>query len=145
MNEQEYLSERVDDQINWYDKKSKTNQKWFKRFKVIEIILSASLSLFAVVFHDDCIKYISVIIGLLLTIIAGFSSINKFQENWIQYRTTAEVLKQEKYLYLTRSGPYNEQNSFQLFVERIENSISKETSIWSQYVIKDIKQGEKNG
>lgn len=145
MNEQDYLTERVDNQINWYDKKSKTNQNWFKVLKVVEIILSASLSLFAVIFYEEIIKYISVIIGLFLTIIAGLSSINKFQENWIQYRTTAEVLKQEKYLYLTKSGPYTEQNSFQLFVERVENSISKETSIWSQYVIKDIKQGEKNG
>lgn len=36
MNEYEYLAERLDDQITWYDEKSQTNQKWFKRLKLLE-------------------------------------------------------------------------------------------------------------
>ena len=43
MNQEEYIKDRVDIQIDWYDKKSVFNQKWFKRLQVIAII-SASAS-----------------------------------------------------------------------------------------------------
>ena len=126
MNEEEYIEQRVEDQILWYDKKSKNNQKLYKWIKFIEIFLSALLAFLAVVLPENLIKYVSVFIGFILVILAGIASLNKLQENWIQYRTTAEVLKQEKYLYLTKSGPYSEGKKFELFVERIENTISKE-------------------
>jgi hypothetical protein len=33
MTEEEYIEERLNDQIIWYSKKSQTNQKWFKRLR----------------------------------------------------------------------------------------------------------------
>ena len=38
MTEEEYLTERLEDQLNWYDKKSQFNQKRFKRLRTVEII-----------------------------------------------------------------------------------------------------------
>ena len=55
MNEEEYLRQRVDDQISWYSKKSRSNQKYFKIISFIEICLSASLVLLAV----KCLYYIN--------------------------------------------------------------------------------------
>jgi hypothetical protein len=37
----EYIEERLNDQIIWYSKKSQTNQKWFKRLRLLEIIVAA--------------------------------------------------------------------------------------------------------
>lgn len=31
MTEEEYLKERVEDQISWYDKKSGNNKRWFHK------------------------------------------------------------------------------------------------------------------
>ena len=36
MNEDDYIQKRLDDQITWYDGKSQWNQKYFKRFQVID-------------------------------------------------------------------------------------------------------------
>ena len=65
----------------------------------------------------------------------------KFQEKWSEYRTTSETLKHEKYLYETKSGPYDNErtDNFKSFVVRIENLISKENSSWSQYINKKEK------
>ena len=47
MEEAEYLEQRLDDQINWYDKKSSANQAAFKRLRLIEIIAAAAIPLLA--------------------------------------------------------------------------------------------------
>src|SRR3954471_6125598 len=41
----EYLTRRVQNQIDWYDKKSVWNQKCFKRLRIVEIIAAAMIPL----------------------------------------------------------------------------------------------------
>ena len=142
MNEEEYLRQRVDDQISWYSKKSRSNQKYFKIISFIEICLSASLVLLAVFLNDSIMKYGSAIIGTTLSILSGIMGLNKFQENWIQYRTTAEWLKKEKYLYTTKSGTYKEGKDFSCFVETVENELSKENSQWVKCMTTKENRGD---
>ena len=135
MNEEEYINERLDDQINWYDKKSQFNQKWYKRLQIIEIVLAASLPLLSG-FQDSfqILKWFLGGIGILIVISASINTLYKFHENWIQYRTTTETLKHEKYLFSTKVEPYdNPENSFSLFVNNVERIISKENSCWANY------------
>ena len=137
MNEDEYITDRLDDQIIWYDKKSQTNQRWFKCLRIFEIISAAIIPFLAGI--GSSIPYYSVIIGALGVIIAvsaGVSAIYKFHENWIEYRTTSETLKHEKYLFQTKCPPYHQEDSFCRLVQRVEGLISKENSQWSRYVDK---------
>ena len=57
-------------------------------------------------------------------------SIFQFRELWTEYRTNAESLKHEKYLYLSSSNPYDREDKFKLLVERVEKLISIEHSRW---------------
>jgi len=132
MTPEEYLEQRVDDQINWYDSKSGSNQKWHKNLRAIEIISAALIPFIA----NSSWEYSNLIVGTLgviIAICAGLSALNKYQENWLTYRTTTETLKHEKYLFITKTVPYNVENSFQGFVKRIEGLISKENSQWSRH------------
>ncbi len=71
------------------------------------------------------------ILGLVVAFCTGLLSLNKYQENWVNYRTTAEDLKKEKYMFITQSPPYQyEEDSFQILVQRVESLISKENSGW---------------
>ena len=45
---------------------------------------------------------------------------------------TAESLKFEKYLFLTRSAPYDSATAFSLFVQRVETVIISENRSWKQ-------------
>ncbi len=143
MNESEYFETRLDDQIDWYDKKSMSNQKWFKRLRVIEIVAAAAIPLLSGFIEDnpDSLKIVIGLLGLLIVVITGVVTLYKFQENWIEYRTTSETLKHEKFLYLTACEPYNVDKPFCLLVQRVENLISKENTKWVEY-IKSSKEGK---
>ena len=145
MKEQDYLDLRLEDQINWYDKKSKFNQKMYKRLVLVEIIFSVSIPFFASYANDECpfIKIIIGILGVSIALIAAILNLYKFHENWINYRTTSETLKHEKYLFLTKSGIYKEKESqetpYTNLVQRIESTISKENTNWQQKINKKDK------
>jgi len=137
MNEDEYIKNRLDDQINWYSQKSQFNQKWFKLLKIVEIASAAIIPFLAGI--GSAFPYYQILVGSLGVIIAvsaAISSVYKFHENWIEYRTTAETLKHEKYLYLTKCSPYEGDDSFGNLVQRVESIISKENTQWSRYVEK---------
>ena len=70
--------------------------------------------------------------GVTVALIAGLITLYRFQELWIEYRTTAETLKHEKYLYLTQSTPYDGERAFNLLVNRVEGLISRQNSGWAQ-------------
>mgnify|MGYP000094324648 CR=1 FL=1 len=130
-----YLDERVNDQIEWYDRKSGKNQFIYKFLKVTTIILAVSIPFLTGFLSDSAggfLKYVIGGFGLIVAIIESLQGVYKFHENWIQYRTTAESLKHHKYLFITRSGPYSVVNPFPGFVENIENLISKENSVWAE-------------
>ena len=45
------------------------------------------------------------IIGVIITLCAGLTHFCQFQERWIEYRSTAEGLKKEKFLFVTKQSP----------------------------------------
>lgn len=146
MDETAYIQERLDDQINWYSQKSKTSQNWFKTLRVVEILAAATIP-FLAGYVTDTEPELKVIIGLLgvaIAFVAGFISLSKFQENWIEYRTASETLKHHKYLFLTKSSPYDTEEAFQALVQTVEALISKENSNWNNY-IKKIEKEKNNG
>jgi hypothetical protein len=147
MTEQEYLAQRVDDQISWYDRKSLQNQKTFKRLRIIEIVAAAAIPLLAgqIDTGGSALKWVVGALGSIVAIVAGLLSLYRLQENWIEYRVTCEALKHEKFLYLSRVGPYAVPEPFPVFVERVESLISKEHSNWAQYVKAAPAQAAKGG
>ena len=148
MEEKEYVDKRLNDQINWYDKESVFNQKMYKILVLIEILFSGSIPFLIPYANNNTpiIKIIIGVMGIIIALIAGVMNLYKFQENWINYRTTAESLKHEKYLYLTKSGIYNINNKIDTplnnLVTRIESIISKENTKWFQQ-IKKMKNDKK--
>ena len=146
MTADEYLKARLEPQINWYDGKSKSNKDRFLGCRFIEITSAAIIPMLAG-FAKDGVWQISVIIGLLgmlVAICAGAASLFQIQEHWIKYRTTAESLKKEKFLYLTHVEPYEAENPLPMLVQRIETLVSKENTNCAQIMMKPTK-GENDG
>lgn len=143
MSEKQYLSERLDDQINWFDKKSAFNQKWYKRLQVMIIVASCSIP-FLTGFVDENGFYVKFTIAVLGLVIASFTAVlglYQFQDNWMGYRMSCESLIQEKHLFLTGAGPYSGDEPFPLLVERVEALIASDISNWSA----NMKKAHENG
>ena len=86
------------------------------------------------------LKYIELTKEGLLAAITAILGLYKFQENWLEFRTTCESLKHEKYLFLTKSEPYDQEESFRLLVDRVESLISKENTAWNRCMKKEKKK-----
>ncbi len=129
-----YLEDRLEDQINWYDSKSIENQKKYKWLKAGEIIFSGLIPFFVILGQiHTAFHYLTALSGVIVTILSAFNSLGKYHELWLEYRTTAETLKHERYFYITKSGPYKQlkrEDAFKLLVERVESLISRENTQW---------------
>lgn len=130
--------QRLDDQIKWYSNKSGQNQFWFKFFKIIELIIAVLIPFLS---SFEIPRIIYGLMGVLIAILEGIQQLFQFNHNWITYRSTAENLKHEKYLWLAKAGPYlNIKNAKEVLADRIESLISQEHSKW----ITTYKQSDKN-
>ena len=153
MTEKLFMEDRVDGQFKWYSHKAGINKKRNVLVKGLVVVLSAIIPVIIGI-PDPCpdpcntscdsgsfvlIKNtVIAILGAIIAIATGFGSLLKFQDNWIDYRTTAERLKQEKILYLTKTGSYDSQeDGFKLFVAKVEAILSSENTSWNQVMSKD--------
>ena len=122
---------RLEDQINWYDRKSRSSQRIFKRIKVIEILAAAVIP-FLTGLKFPHITLVVGGLGVLITMLEGILHLNQYQQNWTMYRSTCESLKHEKFVYLALAGPYaSAPNPRSLLAERVESTVSQEHAQWA--------------
>lgn len=123
---------RLNDQLDWYDKKSGDNQKRYKQIKVAQLVLAGSIPVFALV-GDTWGRWVTAILGASVAILEGLQQLGQYNTLWVSYRATAEQLKHEKYLFLAHSGPYKglkEEDTLSLLAERVEEQVSTEHAKW---------------
>lgn len=142
MNDEEfrkYLQERYDYQIGWYDRKSEWNHKAYQIFQWVMIIL-ASMTPVLILIGEEWSKWFSAGVAVLVAIAAGGLKAFKYEENWINYRTTCETLRKEINYFNAGIKGYNQKNSaekYSHFVDRIESLISRENTLWITAVEKE--------
>ncbi len=124
------IAERLDEQISWYARKSRVNQRYFKLIKMVEILAAAVIP-FLAAFSLPQVRWVTGGLGMLITVLEGMLHLNQYQQNWIGYRSTCESLKHEKYVYLGKASPYsNAADPHALLAERIESLVSQEHAKW---------------
>ena len=124
---------RLEDQIDWYDRKSRAAQRTFKRIKVAEILAAAIIPFLAgITFSQD--KLVIAGLGVMITILEGFLHLNQYQQLWGTYRSTCESLKHEKYVYLAKAAPYaSASDPHAMLAERVESLVSQEHAQWNSF------------
>jgi hypothetical protein len=122
---------RLEDQIDWYDRKSRSAQRIFKRIKIVEILGAAALPFLAGLNYPGD-RQVTGGLGVLITMLEGLLHLNQYQQNWTNYRSTCEALKHEKFVYLAHAGPYaTAPDPRALLAERIESTVSQEHAQWA--------------
>jgi len=128
---QQYMTERVDTQIAWYNKKAAINKTYHYLGKTVIMCFSAAIPVIALVRFNSEIKDIILgVLGAIIAILSGMASLMSYQEKWTEYRLAAEELMHEKMTYLTRTEHYKEQG-FDSFVARVEEILKGERTKWS--------------
>jgi hypothetical protein len=120
--------QRLEDQIAWYDGKSGENQRRFKLLKGVQLIAAATIPVAATFGADPTV---AATLGATIVVVEGVQQLNQYQQNWTLYRSNAEALKHEKFLFLARAGPYaHSEDGRALLADRIEGLISQEHAKW---------------
>lgn len=133
---------RLEQQINWYDSKSKAAQRNYKVVKLIEIAFGVMVPFTARIDGN-----VTAFCGAMALLLEGAQHISQWHHNWITYRSTCEALRHEKYSYLGRSSVYDGVSNTEakkILVERVESLISTEHAKWisgQEYEIKKKKKG----
>jgi Protein of unknown function (DUF4231) len=128
-----YKQNRLEDQITWYSKKAQHNKIRFRLCQAIILVAGSTIPIINVAgFGDMATRITSSVIGALIATATGVTQLEKYQENWIVYRTTSELLKKEKYFFENNAGDYSkieeEEEKRKILVERVEGIVSSETS-----------------
>lgn len=127
-----YINNRVNDQIEWYDKKSQCMQKKYKILKGTTIVTSALIPILSLININNLdTKVIVSMLGAVIVVSESFISLSNYGDNWTRYRSICETLKSEKFMYLNNSGVYSTEQDFSYFVERTETIISQENINWA--------------
>src|ERR1043165_8459673 len=140
MTEAEYVKDRLEEQIAWYD----LHSRWYKLFtltlRIIEISAAAAIPFVAALTRVYTVSsvVISSGLGVVIVLCTSLTSLFHAQERWLEYRTTAESLKKEKILFQTGVEPYHEENAFHTLVQRVEGLVSKENTNWAQYMTQTV-------
>ncbi len=95
------LWDRLQSQIDWYDAKAKANQRYYKASKIAILLCAVVIPIVA----EFSAMSVIVAAGLIL-LLESLQQLNKWQENWILYRSTCEGLRNEQHLYAEKAGPY---------------------------------------
>ncbi|MCW3109968.1 MAG: hypothetical protein JWQ09_4474 [Segetibacter sp.] len=141
MEQADYIKNRVDDQIQWMEGKSVQNQKKYKQYKIAEIVTAAAIPFLAGLQNQiGGIAIATGILGVTLVVLNGLQQLYKYHENWITYRSTIEVLKREKILFETQTGPYNGSDAFVKFVQNFEAILANENKVWKDNLTQKPEQ-----
>jgi hypothetical protein len=120
--------QRLQDQLQWYDDKSVAAQRSYKQFKLVQLLVSATVPVLAALSAPAAV---TAAFAAVVVVAEGIVQLNQWQTTWVQYRATAEALKHEKYLYLAAAGPYGGQDADRVLAERVEGLVSQENAKWT--------------
>jgi hypothetical protein len=123
---------RLEDQLGWYDRESVRCQRWYKRLKLLQVVLAVGIPI-ASHLQPEMAKWVTSAAGALIAILEAIQHMNQYSTLWITYRSTAERLKHEKFLFLSGAGPYKGLEEAQRLIslaERVEEHVSTEHANW---------------
>lgn len=134
MQQDEYIEQRVQDQIDWHDRKSQWNQRWFKRIQVVVIAAGALVPFMTGLWSEPSLYQQLVVggLGVIVVVASGILTLHRFQELWVDYRMTAESLRSEQLLFETGVSPYDGDDAFPVLVGRVEALLNRQNVQWQE-------------
>ena len=84
---------RLEEQIVWYDVRSRQNQHSFKALKICQIVIAAAIPVAAAA---SAPLWLIGSGGALIVILEGLQQLQQYQQNWTTYRSTCAAAQARK-------------------------------------------------
>ena len=119
--------QRLHGQLDWYRHKSHNAQTAYKRVKFGQIVVG---SIIPVIAAAGVPGYLTAIVAATVVVAEGAQQLFQWHTHWLLYRSAAEELKHEDFLYSIQSGPYSGSDRRTVLAERIEAVTGREHATW---------------
>jgi hypothetical protein len=125
------IPQRLQAEFLFYDSGAKRHLKRYQRFKTMQIIAGSAIPVASLVVPDREVRGVTAALGALVAAIESYLQFRQYQQNWIRWRSTAEALKREAFLYFEKAGPYRSANDPKvLLAETVEEIVGNEQQSW---------------
>jgi len=127
----DYLRDRVDDQIRYFDSSAIRNQRSYRILKRTSIICNITTTMtiaLAFTVPDEYKVTMGIVALVLSTLVLATYQWEEFENygaKWEKFRLVAEQLRSERHLYLNKAGRYtaDDATNHRSLVEAVESVI----------------------
>jgi hypothetical protein len=128
----EYLVERVDGQIAYFDKGAIRNQRQYRRLKSAAIVcnvlttMTIALAFTVPTDYKTWMGILALVLSSAVLATYQWEEFHNYGAKWEKFRLVAEQLRSEKYLFVNRAGRYamqEDEATKRAFVEAVEQVI----------------------
>lgn len=129
-----YVHQRLEDQIDYYEKKSAYNKKLYFSLSIAAIAANAMIPVVSVFLPSATVpKLMITILSAIAAMISSILILLNARGLWGKYRLNASRLQAFRYQYYTRSGIFaglDDEQAFQRLVEVSEQQLQEENTDW---------------
>ncbi|WP_111979910.1 DUF4231 domain-containing protein [Algibacillus agarilyticus] len=151
---QNYLIERLDKQQKYHSDASGKAKSYLMYFRVSEIVLAALIPVLTLLLKNcPWMAFVIALVGASVAILAGLLAFGNYQQLSVTHRNTSELLKTEKFKFLTQCDGYCDADFDQAkgdidkqrlckLVKKVESILSAEHSNWTKIKQQQAKKGK---
>jgi hypothetical protein len=117
--------------VEYYGEQSKASRRWYNSLVTVALIFSGTAPV--LVISDDVPEAIRAAWTAVAAIALGINAQWKNQQNFVRSAVTLEVLKAERFLFETRTGPYlgkSDEVALDMFALKLKEEWLNETFVW---------------
>lgn len=136
-----YVTHRIEEQINYYEKQSSRNKKMYYRISVATIILNAMIPIVSLFLPaaDIVTKLTITLLSSAATVLTSIQALSGAKDLWTKYRNNASHLTASLHQYYAHTGAFADktpEEAFQLLSAVCESKMEEEYQQWAQ-ILKD--------
>ncbi len=138
--QREFLKLRWLEQLAWMESKAGKAQRFYYRLRLITIVGAVVVPALVALnsldgWPGNAAQIGAWIVSLVVAVSAAVEGFFQFGQRWRNYRSTAERLKTERWLYLQLAGPYatvdgSDADAYRTFASRVEELVQKDVTVY---------------
>ena len=141
-----YIEERLNDQLRYYDKTANRAKRRYLQSRSVSVVAAAVVPVF-VNLSFPYVNIITTILSVLVVLLVSLESVFHFREQWVNARSTSEVLRKEYFQFTSSEGRYadfeeDSKKPFRIFVGRVEGMIEAENLSTLQVMTRESRQDQ---
>lgn len=126
--------QHVREKHDWYDRNAKRTMRIYHHLRTISLGATGLVPIFALLDWGMWSKITAALLGAIAAFAQGYESLHQYREHYLTWRSTAQQLEHEQYLYTVQVADYapgaSQKDPIVLLAERTATITSQENQQW---------------